>query len=228
MKTITTALLLLVAQTTFAADHEKALKDFLTDDVVAVAYVDLTSIDTLGLLEWAGKFGIVSTEQRGDAVQAAAAMQARLDGLVDSGVGHVYLLFRTSDISHGGPTWVVPITNSGKVKAVLTMIETWQSIVQSPALPEYWEASENALLAGTSSKQIEQLKASRPSAPRDLSEAWQSLGNGDIGLLVFGDRDSRRVIKEMLPTLPRAFRSPQWPVDCRGPAVGRGNVKHAS
>jgi len=225
MKMLTVGILCFFAQATFAADHEAALKNFLTDEVVAVAYVDLSSIDTLGVLEWAGKLDLVPADQRGEAVLVAAAAQGQLDNLADAGVSHAYLLFRVSDVSHGGPTWVVPIAEGGDANAVLSMIEKWKKVVQSPVLPEYWEAAEGVLLAGTTEPQLEQLKNTRPSALRDLSDAWQSLGQGDVGIVIFGDSDSRRVVREMFPTLPEPFTALNGELIAEGLQWGGATLK---
>lgn len=208
MKTSIAIVVTLYANMALAADHRAALKDHLAEDVVAVGYLDLASIDTLGLLEWGESLGLVPGEIRGEAVKSAMAMQARLDEAVDAGANHVYWLFRVSDISHGGPTWVVPIAKGGNARAALELIQsslTADEGERAAAIPEFWEVKGRAVLGANSAEQLEQAKAARPTKPRDLSEAWESLGGGDCGVVVVGDDDSRRVVREMFPPLPEPF-----------------------
>ncbi|NOY29689.1 MAG: DUF1559 domain-containing protein [Planctomycetes bacterium] len=177
-----------------AADHAAALKDYLTDDVVAVAYLDLSAIDTHGTLKWAEELGLVTSEDRADLAKIQTMVQGRADELADLGASHCYLLFRVSDVGHRGPSWVVPITKSGKPK--------WEEV---PWMPQFWEVVDGALLGGMTEAQLEHLKNTRPTTPRDLSDAWAALGQGDCGLMIVGDRNSRRVVREMFPPLPEPF-----------------------
>ena len=52
MRLLVTLCVLAAAQVASAVDHAAALKDYLTDDVVAVAYVDLSKLDVVGTVEW--------------------------------------------------------------------------------------------------------------------------------------------------------------------------------
>ena len=118
--------------------------------------------------------------------------QMWLDHLAAFGAEHGYVLFRVSDVGHQGPSWVVSVSKQGK----------------NLQLPGHWEVVDGVLLGGTTTAQLEHLKSSRPGkSPRDLTEAWAALGQGDCGLLVFGDKDSRRVVREMFPKLPAPLQA---------------------
>ena len=194
-------------------DHEAALENYLTDDVVAVAYLDVSQIDTLGLLEWAEKLGLgPKTGQRSQANNLMLKIQQQVDTFADSGARYVYALFRVSDMTHGGPTWVVPVAENGNPRAVMGMIlsgrpDRWELELDARPgfFPEHCEIAGDAVLGANSEEQLEKLKTTRTKNPRDLSAAWKALGQGHCGLLIFGNRDSRRVVREMFPALPAPF-----------------------
>ncbi len=220
MRLLAIGLVFFVAQVAAAADHGAALKPYLTDDVVAVAYLDLSAIDAPGVLEWAEKLGLVSEEERDEAEKRVKIVQEQLGELVNSGASHLYLLLRVSDVSDGGPSWVVPVGEGGSPRAVLGLMVgvfsggpgrlemdalKLNAATQPPWLPRSWEVVDGAVLGSTTKAQLEHMKNTRPKSPRDLSDAWAALGQGDCGLVIFGDADSRRVVREMFPPLPAPF-----------------------
>ena len=208
LQLVTLGLMLLTAEFAAAAEHQEVEK-YLADDVVAVAYVDLSKIDTLGILEWASELGGVPA---GESTDIALQMQQRVDEFVDFGVQYAYLLFRVADIEHGGPRWVVPVDDVNSAKTVLGLIMSGQpgsteldATARPPGLPEYWQIVDGTLIGGTTVEQLKQTVQTLPESPRDFSEAWSALGQGACGLIVFGDKDSRRVVREMFPKLPEPF-----------------------
>jgi len=208
MKTLLSGMFWVVASVVFAQNPHTILDRYLTDEVVAVGYLDVSQIDTLSALEWAEKldFGPLA-EDRDEARKKLLALQEQLDHLADMGVRHlhVYVLFRVSDISFGGPTWVVPADSGSVALAALKHIKL-------PFLPKHLEVVEGAVLGASSTEQLEQLKANRPANKRDLAAAWKALGTGHCGLIVFGDNDSRRVVREMFPKLPAPFEAIDGPL----------------
>ncbi len=210
MKFVLTSSLLLVTNVAWAQDHQAALQDYLTDDVAAVAYLDLSQIDTLAALQWAEKFGLgPSKEQRGQATRSLLQVQGLLDQYAEYGARYVYALFRVSDVMHKGPTWVMPIESEGDPRAVMGLILSGrpdrfdvEHDMRPGFLPDHCEVVEGAVLGANSPEQFEMLKNSRPTRPRDLAAAWNSLGSGHCGLVVFGDKNSRRVVREVFPRLP--------------------------
>jgi len=89
MKLMLFAFLLLLPRSVHAADHAAALEKYLADDVVALAYVDLTKIDTAALLNWGELLGFSHPDERAEASRVAEEMQKRLIAWTDAGAGHV-------------------------------------------------------------------------------------------------------------------------------------------
>jgi len=215
MKYILMGMIWAVATIAVAQDHSKSLEKYLTDDVIAIAYFDLSQVDTLGALECVEKLGLgPAAENRGLAVQMLLSVQKKLDQLADSGARYVYVLFHVSDVYQGGPTWVLPIAGQSGRDAIFEWIVEYRPDVNAALrnlrlnlLPARFENVEGAVLGANSAEQLEQLQSKRPINKRDLVIAWKALGQGHCGLLIIGDKDSRRVVREMFPTFPEPFQA---------------------
>ncbi|MEM8944697.1 MAG: DUF1559 domain-containing protein [Planctomycetota bacterium] len=213
MKFLPALMLLFTSQLTWAQDHWDSIQPYITDEVVAVAYLDLSQIDTLGTLEWIDGLGFGPTEgQRKRATDLMLKVQQRFDETWDYGARFVYLLFRASDLQHGGPAWVLPIKEGGDSRGMLGLLLSGrpdrfeiERDMRPPFFPDYCAVHKSAVVGGYTPEQLKQIKASQPAADRDLTEAWNALGLADCGLIVFGDEDSRRVVREMFPALPPPF-----------------------
>ncbi|MCH8840133.1 MAG: DUF1559 domain-containing protein [Planctomycetes bacterium] len=198
---LVTICVLAAAQVALAVDHAAALKDYLTDDVAAVVYLDLSKVDVVGMVAWADEVGLLNDELRQRATQLAVSVQGRFDRFVNFGVGHVYVLLRVSDPGRQYPTWVVPVAETGNPRAVRELMLS----VKPDQFPVECEVIDGYVLGAMNPEQLQMLKTKRPTEPRDLADAWEALGQGAGGLIVFGDQDSRRVMREMFPQLPPPF-----------------------
>ncbi len=201
MRLLVVLCVLAAAQVALAVDHAAELKDYLTDDVAAVAYLDLSKLDVVGTVAWADEARLLDDELRQRAKQLALSAQGRIDQFVEFGVGHVYVLLRVSDLGHQGPTWVVPVAQAGNPTAVRELILD----IKPEQFPVECEVVDGYLLGATSAEQLQMLKTTRPTEPRNLADAWEALGQGAGGLIIFGDQDSRRVLRETFPQLPPPF-----------------------
>ena len=102
---------LLIEVTAHAADHSGVMP-FMADDVVAIAYLDLRSIDVPALLDEMRDLGAVPLDQWDDVARDMSRAQRWFNNLVASGATRCYVLLRTSDLQHQGPTWVLPLTDN--------------------------------------------------------------------------------------------------------------------
>ena len=213
-------------------DEIAEISDYLTDDVVAIVYFDLSNVDTLGIVEWADKVGIVPTDERKRIVDLAMSVQGRCDEFVDFGARHVFVLVRLSDIGRQLPSWVIPVSEGGNPRAVMGLLMSGkpdrfeiEMDARPPFFPKHCDTVEGAVLCATNPEQLDLLKTKRPTERRDLPAAWDALGRGDAGVIVFGDGDSRRVVREMFPPLPPPFDSITGPLIADRAAWGGVSVK---
>lgn len=215
MRFFLAAVLFAIAHSAFAQDQLATLKSYLTDDVVAVAYLDLAKIDTMGTLEWISQLGFgPDDKQRGQATKLMLIVQQRLDEAAGFGARYVYVLFRPSDITHGGPTWILPVDEQGDPRAVLGMLLSGRPDkfvieyeMRPSFLPNYCDVVGNAVVGANTVAQLAEVKAKSVASPREMLEMWNALGDGHGGLLIFGSDNSRRVVRELFPQLPPPFQS---------------------
>ena len=193
-----------------SADHSGVLP-FATEDVAAIAYLDLTAVDLGAILNEARELGAVPQDQLDDAATRMQQAQCWIDRLTQNGANRVYVLLRTSDFQHTGPTWVLPLSEDANADAVIQLVEA-NDLSAAPRVnrpsdfPNLLRFADGAVLGATNEAQMERLVKHRAGQPREeVGAALSELGDGDAGLVVFGDSDSRRVVREMLPRMPAPF-----------------------
>ncbi|MBL9165051.1 MAG: DUF1559 domain-containing protein [Planctomycetaceae bacterium] len=206
-------------QLTAAADHA-AMAPYLTHDVVAIWYVDLTRVDVPAAAEELLRAGIVPEADQADAARAATALQAEASGLRQLAVRRAYVLFRVSDVAEGSMSWIVEVDRGGNAAEAAKSLNVWRGKLLPPAgtptagwrdffLPkEFTAINETIVAAGTEKHlaRVKELAAKGASTPReDAMAALAGLGAADVGLAVVGDAESRRVVREMFPQLPAPF-----------------------
>ncbi len=219
-----------------ADEHSEALKKYLTDDVIAVAYFDLARINPKALLEQAHQIGALDDLERTQYEPAASFAISQLELLQKSGIQFVYLLFRATDLSVDidppmivalntntsasstkspkvtppmGPSIVIPLAPGTKASTAAAAVRKIVTLMPEPFRNLKVQAGDGVVFVTASERQMKRLMAGNESneklETRDLSAGWQAVGSGSAGLLVFGDNDSRRVIRELLPELPSPF-----------------------
>jgi hypothetical protein len=193
-----------------AADHEEILP-FVTDDVAAVAYIELASVRTSAILDELDKFEDMPTEQWSEVARVMLPVQRWVDELVDQGAMRVYLLLRATDVPDTGTTWVVTLRHDAKPDAVTQLLKSGPREISGEdkppvGMPKYVRVTNGTVLAAMTSARLEHTGSNRREVPRPtLVDALDTLGGGQLGLIVIGDPDSRRVIREMLPRLSKPF-----------------------
>ena len=195
---------LTAAEATEPVKNHSAIHPYLTDDVVALAYVDVTAIDLPAMLDLGAKSGWFYPEDMENLQEQARQMQSILDNLTGLGLERIYATFRMSDVQYTAPVFVLPIAKDADPEKLR------KALRDLPGMPFQWTRSrhEFVLLGGLDEKQVAGVQlASRTSGPRqNVLQALNTLGNGDAGLVIVGDADSRRVVREMMPALPQPFQ----------------------
>ena len=169
----------------------------ITDDVVAVGFVDLTKTNLVGLKDGLESKGIepdLSSEIEQAFSQAADAQQ-QIQNLRQMGLSRIYALFRTSDINTGDPLFVVPVDEGNDPKLVLGLFE---AAFRDRHSFDSKIVDDKIYLAHGKSR-LDQILAQQPDDERDFSSAFEAIEEASAALVIFGDSDTRRVIRELLP-----------------------------
>jgi hypothetical protein len=192
--------------TSHAADHT-AVVPLVTEDVVAIGYLDLSSVNVSALLNEARDWGLVPREELEHAMQVVEKIHSWFRELAGAGATRAYVLLRMSDLERAGPTWVLPLAEQADPEAMIqTLTDPLGGLPRPAFFPVHFRAVDGAVLAATSKEQLDRLVAARVERPRPEAVAsLDALGAGDAGLVLLGDSDSRRVLREMFPRLPAPF-----------------------
>ena len=195
--------LLSVPRTAVAQQDPAAFEKAISKDVVAVASVDLTKVDLLKLNSWAAE---VSLFPPGDTQKLKAVLttaQDSVDKLTENGVQRISVLYRLSDYGANSPLWIAEIKKGGDTVKAIQALEATLDVLKldKPAL----QAKDGLIYGGSSQAEIDSLFAENAAADRDLSAAIKMMNQHTVGVFVFGNQESRRVVREMLPDLPKPF-----------------------
>ncbi|MFT7629219.1 MAG: hypothetical protein ACI87E_000216 [Mariniblastus sp.] len=182
--------------------HAAAVAKYMTPDVVGVVYVDLARLDVDATLANAAKLGFQEQGEVRDLAPLLPVIKSEIVKLNQVGISRAYMLLRTSDIQSGGVSMVVPL-GGGDSKAAKGVLSELIGKLQ-PKIAKI-EFKDGALLASTSVDLMERLKVPGELAKGPRTEMWDAVGDGAMGVVLFGDNDSRKVIRELMPKLPAPF-----------------------
>jgi hypothetical protein len=195
---------------TRADEPNDLMQRFLTDDVVAVVYLDLQKIDPPAIAKASAEFGVQEPELT--RIQAAtAAAKLELDNLTGAGVRYVFAFLRTTDFNQLGTSWVASIQPhqdpDRAAQLVRDLITKTGLNSGAKELIAGVRVVDGYLVAAANDAQVARMANEKPTDPRDVSAAMAALGKGAVGIVLVGDADSRRVIRELVPRLPSPLDS---------------------
>ncbi len=200
-----------------ASAEPPAVLPYVTDDVLAVACVDLDSLDVPAV---ANRIAVVASffDVRVTELETfSKAVQSRIDRLRELGLGRVYILFRVDDVAHGGPTWFAPVkkgSDAGQLVAALKEILPREPRKSDAWLPKHFAVVDGAILGASNLAQLDAFQKSRRDAGACRADAKESVSwcaDHAAGFVLCADADSRRVLREMFPQLPEPFEKIDGP-----------------
>ncbi len=186
--------------------HAEKLKNYLTDDIAAVLYLDISKMQLSQAVATLVELKILQEPEILEFQEWAAQVEQELQQLRSASVNSIYGLVRMEDFLLHGPHWVIPVDNPGQIPAALKRLQGLQYVIDT-AFIENWTDDGRSILAGGKADWFEKIKIEPATANRQLDAAWQALGQGSVGLLVVGDADSRAVTRFMMPKFPAPFEN---------------------
>lgn len=188
------------------ADSPQATAEALaTKDLLAVAYVDLHSVDAEACLKWAEQQEIVPADVAAEMSHMTGMAQEFIRQATKAGADHVIALIEQQDLmAQGPPLLVFSIADGEDANKTIKSLRRILGLLQIPNFElEVW----NNCILGGSAKQIARAKAN-PSVDRpNLAKAWNKFGGHGAGAMIIANKDTRRVVKELLPTLDSPFEN---------------------
>jgi hypothetical protein len=189
-------------------NHASAIENYLTDDVVGVFYLDLEKLDWEATVTAASALGFELEDEFANLGVELDATKMLVEKLKSNGVNQLYSLIRAESLGSQRSSWVIPLKAGSDPVAASAICKAFlaKAIPEWP-LADKLTSQDGFILAASSEEQLEALKINRPKSKRELREMWKELGNGSIGLVLFGNDDSRKIIRELMPSLPTPFEN---------------------
>lgn len=187
-----------------AQQEVQTIEDVITADVVAMASVDLTKVNLLKLHSWAAQLGLISDEQIDSLKMQSAAMQGFVGELVESGVERITVLLRVSDINEMSPLWIASVNARKDVANAKDAIAATLELI--PVDPQTLVVENGLIVGGQNQTDVDSLLNGNVSVVSQLKNAIETSKRHTVSLIVFGNPDTRRVVREMLPELPPPFQ----------------------
>ena len=195
MKTILCWTLCVLAQSPpDAARQAQIVAPFIDSQTIAVGHLDLTRVQVGPLVaELLDLLSAINLRSR----QTSETLQHVQATLLQAGLENLYVIASFADLPAHPPFCIVPTDREVSVDKILK------------ELPQNGPASQNGhieqlgdvLLCGSRSV-LERIKRTQPDARPELASAFEAAGDAPIQLLLLPTADDRRVIEEILPTLP--------------------------
>jgi hypothetical protein len=190
----------------------RALAPYIDELTIAVARVDLSRPD-------AEAVATKIAEMAGVLEEGDAAKRPLRRWLADfTGAGGKELLFLFSFADSSGPAVVAPLGERADAKAIAKLLGAGKLL---PA-GEY-EKVGNAVVGGAKEAR-ERLKDLKPDPRPELVKALAAAGDTTAQLLVLPTADNRRVIEELMPTLPKEIGGGPSTVLTRGVLWGAAGL----
>ena len=195
---------LFVPCTAVAQSKPTAFEKAIHEDVVAVVSFDLTKIDLSKFKNWASELGLFPEGMEAQLTLLTDA-QSSIDKLTENSVRRISILYRLSDVRADvySPMWVATIAEGGDIdQATETLKETLDTFqLDKRAM----QARDGLIFGGPSDAEIDSLFIESDAENRQLSGALKMMDQYTAGIFIFGNEETRRVVREMLPDLPKPF-----------------------
>lgn len=176
--------------------HFQAVAPFVGDETAAVAHLDLSRLEIESLAR--GVLGRFTGED--EAAEVSRTTGQWVAALRKAGANDLFLVLDAADIP-GPPVAVVPLADGADAKTIGQLL-----CGGGPVKPPYsWPTCatiHGAVFAGTPDV-LDRVRGAKPTRRGDLTAALSSSGDAPALLLIVPSANQRRVVEELVPTLPQ-------------------------
>ncbi|MGD0041961.1 MAG: DUF1559 domain-containing protein [Isosphaeraceae bacterium] len=177
--------------------RSQSIAPFLDNDVFAIGRMDLAKVDVDKLAQRL----VADQEQAGEMSQTIAPWFAALR---KAGAKEIYLLGILPELLSPSTSpfpVIVPLGEGADAKAIGQLLCGGGSVKGPVTLPTC-ATVHNAVFAGTN-EALERVRQLKPVERSELAAAFATLGDTGAELILTPSADTRRVVEEMLPILPK-------------------------
>lgn len=197
LPTLLLALALPAAEAKFAPEaRARTLTPYVDEQTLFVAHVDLTRLDTEAVWKWILEVGKLEAK---DVEEPRREGKAWLDDLLKAGAKEMYAIVSLADLPNESPLVVVPLGDGVDAQAVRRALNRSKDFERL-----HFEPLGQSLVGGSAAarKRVQgERKVMRP----ELAQAFAAAGDTTAQFLLLPTPDMRRVLNELLPTLPKVL-----------------------
>lgn len=193
MLTLALALPATAADAFDAEARAGTIAPFIDTQTLGIAHIDLTRIDADAILDWAIAVGQLEKQEIED---ERRDLRTWLDAITKAGGKELYVVISLADLPIEPPLVVVPLAAGADAESV----RRWLGRVKA-FNPLHFEKFDQALVGGSEGAR-KRLRDGKPAARPELAKAFAAAGDTTAQLLLLPTPDTRRIIDELIPTLP--------------------------
>ena len=205
---IASMILTTLSSGTQAQEPLSTIKAFIKDDCLAIAYIDLTSVDLNHCIDWAASQNLLEPEVVPEVKKMAEPVREALRSVTDAGIEHVVAVFHPSDfLVANNDLQLFLLFSVADGHEPEQALETLKPILPRLNLVEFPMEISNGTILGGFESQIERAKTGSALEITRFTNAWKKFGGQDAGVMFFGNKDARRAIRELFPKLESPFEN---------------------
>jgi hypothetical protein len=182
----------------------KAVAPFLDDQTFAIGHADLSRVDfdkTLALVKELGKFEDKEIEE------PATQGKEWLTSFRKAGGKDVFVVVSMADVPNNVPFFVVPMSEKADEEALAKLF--------APDPRMKYLVIKKALIVGNE-KTIDRLQDGKPTPRPEVAKAFAAAGDTDAQFVLVPTDDSRKVVEQTYPELPKEIGAGATKVYTRG------------
>jgi hypothetical protein len=175
----------------------KAIAPFVDSGVVAVMHLDLAHADFPVIVD-----RLSGGRSPGLIAEVSKPLTGWIEGLKGAGAKDLFVVVDVADMP-GPPVVVVPLAPGANAAEIGRLLCGGGKPQQPICLPSC-ATLHDAVVAGTPAA-LDRIRGIAPMSRPELTDAFAALNDGSIGLrlLIAPSAETRRVLEETVPTLPR-------------------------
>ena len=204
--TIVTLLIAYVLQTSsvIGQDDSSDLASFATEDLIGIAYADLNEVQVGDVVERAIESKLLEGVKAEQASMGASMAQSFVEQLTSAGAKRIYCLVRQSDIDNlQAPMVALSLKKDGSTEKLQRRVKMLTALMGDPDI----QVKTKGEIVVVGQRSALELFANSPTVARDdFAAAWKQSDTSNAGIILCGDTDSRRVIRELFPQLEKPYQ----------------------
>lgn len=199
-----------LASPAFGQEEATDIKELATSDQIGIAYADLNEVQLPELMKQAIEFKLIENVDAEQVSAGAAMAQSFVEQLTGAGAKRAYCVIRHADLENmTAPLLVLSCEKDTSIKRLHRRVEMLVGLTGNAEI----QTSLKGDLVVIGQKEAVELYLKSPADPReDLAAAWKQTDTSGAGVILFGDADSRRVLRELFPRLAEPYENIDGPL----------------